>query len=214
MGQTGSREKAPSWKDADKSERTEEFAPWSNGLMKDFRLGNFRPVVSEIVTAEIEDNAPDEVQEQHEWLLDLGPECLEVDEQVVSLADAYLERGILTSNYYDDALHVALAWVNAIEMLVSWSFRHIVHFDKIRKFNAVNIILDVVGEPVFAQIRRRFTFPLTTPVKAMSLQPQASYAIPERTAEVALAAFPKGNQNHHGSVYMQMRTELGTLFLG
>ena len=40
----------------------------------------------------------------------------------------------------------------------------------------------------------------------MSLQPQTSYAVPKHTAEVALAAFPKGNH------YMQMRTELGTLF--
>ena len=40
----------------------------------------------------------------------------------------------------------------------------------------------------------------------MSLQPQTDYAVPERTAEVALAAFPKGNS------YMQMREQLGTLF--
>jgi hypothetical protein len=40
----------------------------------------------------------------------------------------------------------------------------------------------------------------------MSLQPQTGYAVPERTAEVALAAFPKGNR------YIQMRTELGTFF--
>jgi len=33
------------------------FAPWSNGLMKDIRLGHFRPVVSELVGIEI-DPAP------------------------------------------------------------------------------------------------------------------------------------------------------------
>ena len=48
----------------------------------------------------------------------------------------------------------------------------------------------------------------------MSLLPQTDFAVPKQTARVALAAFPKGNQNHHGSVYMQMRSELGTLFLG
>jgi predicted nucleic acid-binding protein len=116
----------------------EEFAPWSNGLMKDFRLGNFEPVVSEIVTAEIEENAPEEVQERHRWLLGLGTEQLEVDDQVVELATAYVERGVLTLKYYDDALHVALASVHTVEVLVSWNFRHIVHFDKIRRFNAVN----------------------------------------------------------------------------
>lgn len=116
----------------------DEFAPWSNGLMKDFRLGNFEAVVSEIVTAEIEDDAPYNVQKQYEWLLNLNPAELETDENVVELATTYLDRGILTSNYLDDALHVALASTNAIEVLVSWNFRHIVHFEKIRRFNAVN----------------------------------------------------------------------------
>jgi transposase len=40
----------------------------------------------------------------------------------------------------------------------------------------------------------------------MSLQPEHNFAIPERTAQVAQAAFPQGN------VYMQMRDELGPLF--
>jgi transposase len=40
----------------------------------------------------------------------------------------------------------------------------------------------------------------------MSLQPQASYAIPEETKRVAQAAFPKGN------IYMQMYEELGVLY--
>jgi transposase len=41
----------------------------------------------------------------------------------------------------------------------------------------------------------------------MSLLPQTDFAIPEQTAKVARAAFPKSNR------YMQMRDELGTLCL-
>lgn len=37
-----------------------EFAPWSNGLLKDFRMGVYRPVVSDVVAAEV-GNAPPEV---------------------------------------------------------------------------------------------------------------------------------------------------------
>ena len=40
----------------------------------------------------------------------------------------------------------------------------------------------------------------------MSLQPQAMPAIPEETARVARAIFPKGNRS------MQLRDELGTIF--
>ena len=40
----------------------------------------------------------------------------------------------------------------------------------------------------------------------MSLHPQVLCAIPEETARVARAAYPKGN------VYLRMRDELGTIY--
>lgn len=73
-----------------------EFAPWSNGLMKDFRLGNFRPVF-------------------------------------------YQERDVLSPKYYNDGLHIALATIAEVNVLVSWNFKHIVHFEKIRLFSAINM---------------------------------------------------------------------------
>lgn len=46
-----------------------EFAVWSNGLFKDFRFGNFKPVISEVVAAEIEP-APRQVLESQACLID------------------------------------------------------------------------------------------------------------------------------------------------
>ena len=37
------------------------------------------------------------------------------------------------------ALHVALATVSGADVIASWNFKHIVHYDKIRLFNAVNL---------------------------------------------------------------------------
>jgi hypothetical protein len=34
--------------------------------------------------------------------------------------------------------HIALATVADVDIVVSWNFRHVVRFDKIRFFNAVN----------------------------------------------------------------------------
>ena len=116
----------------------EEFEPWSRGLMDDFRGGVFRPVVSKIVTLEIEE-APAPVQQTYAELLRLDPDVLEVSNEEAMLAGQYLERGILSENYYDDAQHIALATVANVDVLASWNFRHIVHFDKIRRFNAVNL---------------------------------------------------------------------------
>lgn len=40
-----------------------------------------------------------------------------------------------------DGLHIALATAAEVDLLVSWNFKHIVHYDKIRMFNAVNLEL-------------------------------------------------------------------------
>jgi hypothetical protein len=116
----------------------EEFAPWSNGLMQDFRLGSFRPVLSQIVAIEVID-APESVRETYAELLSLEHDFLEITSEAARLANRYLERGILTSNFYDDAQHIALATLAEVDLLVSWNFKHIVHFDKIRQFNAINL---------------------------------------------------------------------------
>lgn len=115
----------------------DEFAPWSNGLMKDFRLGNYEAVTSEVVVAEV-DPAPSGVQSKYAELKDAGAHVVEVTEDVVELADAYEERGILSPNYRDDGLHIAAATAYEVDVLTSWNFRHIVHFRKIQRFNAVN----------------------------------------------------------------------------
>jgi hypothetical protein len=62
-----------------------------------------------------------------------------VTEVATALADVYQQRHILTPKYYDDGLHIALATVAQVDLLVSWNFKHIVHFDKIRLFNIVNL---------------------------------------------------------------------------
>jgi hypothetical protein len=53
-----------------------EFSSWSNSLMQDFRRGNFRPVLSEVVAVEIR-SAPEAVRIQYAELLRLGAEFLE-----------------------------------------------------------------------------------------------------------------------------------------
>jgi hypothetical protein len=60
---------------------------------------------------------------------------------VIRLADIYQQRKILTPKFYDDGLHIALATSAEVDLLVSWNFKHIVHYEKIRLFNAVHLAL-------------------------------------------------------------------------
>jgi len=106
-----------------------EFAKWSNGLIQDFMLGSFKPLLSEIISAEIE-NAPAQVQRLYAEIIALNPEIISVSDEMADLADAYQEHNILTPKYYDDGLHIAVATVAESDMLVSWNFRHIVRAEK------------------------------------------------------------------------------------
>lgn len=115
-----------------------EFAPWSLGLMADFESGRFVPVVSEVLEAETV-RAPAEVRDLYRQLVALAARVLTVGDEELSLFDAYAAHNILSNKYRDDMLHIAVASVASVDALVSWNFKHIVRFDKIRSFNAVNL---------------------------------------------------------------------------
>lgn len=115
-----------------------EFAPWSNGLLRDCREGRFLAVVSDVVAAEVE-AAPAFVRQKYAEVLELGAEVIVETDETSALAGRYLERGILPKKFEADCLHIALATVADVDVLTSWNFRHIVRFDKIRMFNAVNL---------------------------------------------------------------------------
>ncbi|MFN8284291.1 MAG: PIN domain-containing protein [Chitinophagales bacterium] len=66
---------------------------------------------------------------------------IEVDDEVEELAQTYIIEKALGKSSENDAYHIALASVNRLDCLVSWNFKHIVNFDKIKMFNAINIRL-------------------------------------------------------------------------
>jgi hypothetical protein len=61
------------------------------------------------------------------------------DQEAEDLADAYLKEGAITKKFHEDALHIAIATINKVDVLVSWNFRHIVNHERIKKYNGVNL---------------------------------------------------------------------------
>src|SRR5438132_407832 len=59
--------------------------------------------------------------------------------ELAGLLAAYEAHKVLGPRFRSDMLHIALATVADVDVLVSWNFKHIVRFDKIRLFNAVNL---------------------------------------------------------------------------
>jgi hypothetical protein len=114
----------------------EEFAISSRLFFDEVRAGGFQLVVSPIVELETRE-APGEVQELFSEMLTLA-EGITVTDEALQLQQAYLRAGIATSRWEADLLHVALATVAECVMIVSWNFKHIVHFRKISLYNGVN----------------------------------------------------------------------------
>lgn len=55
------------------------------------------------------------------------------------LAQHYIEEGALTPKYESDAQHIAIATILKVDSLVSWNFRHMVNFFRIKQYNSINL---------------------------------------------------------------------------
>lgn len=117
----------------------DEFAEASRRLFEMAERGEIILLASDLLADELVD-APRAVSE---ILRMLPNDCVEPiirSEEAYALQEKYLTAGILGQSSDNDALHVALATVAGADIIVSWNFRHIVHLDKIRKYNAINAL--------------------------------------------------------------------------
>jgi predicted nucleic acid-binding protein len=116
----------------------EVFADASRAFFDQVRRGRFQLVISDLVAKELR-RAPEAPRRLFEDLLPDVDVAGESD-QAVALQQAYLDARILTPNWADDALHVALATVSECAVIVSWNFRHIVNLRRISLYNAINMM--------------------------------------------------------------------------
>jgi len=116
----------------------DEFAEESRGVLDAAREGRFVLFLSDLLAAELERAS----REVRALLADLPADAFErvfSSDESACLRDAYLRAKVVTARHAADAHHIALATVCRADVVVSWNFRHIVHWDKIRGFNAVNL---------------------------------------------------------------------------
>lgn len=71
----------------------------------------------------------------------INPEQLTLDDNVAALAKEYIEKEVIPSKYEDDALHIAFASVNNLDVIVSWNFTHIVKLKTKREVSGINAMM-------------------------------------------------------------------------
>jgi len=116
----------------------QEFHEHSERLFTDFEAERLHAVISNITIAEML-QAPEEVRSILERPALQKAERVYLDEEAVSLAEAYIKEGIVGEANRVDAQHIAIATVQRVDILVSWNFQHIVKWSRIRAFNSVNL---------------------------------------------------------------------------
>ena len=117
----------------------DEFREESMRFFDLARQGRYLLLVSRITVDELE-GAPSAVRD---FVRGLPPNCLQqvpVTEEVEVLAQDYLDAGALGEKSRADALHVAAATVARADLILSWNFKHIVNYDRIRRFNGINVL--------------------------------------------------------------------------
>jgi hypothetical protein len=122
----------------------EEFSQWSIQLFKEFRQSLRIAVVSDLTRREIE-KAPEKVKKVLFSLSDVNIENVFLTEEAETLAQNYIDEGVISAKHIVDAQHIAIASVERVDVLVSWNFQQIVNLDRIRAFNSVNLKL---GYPI------------------------------------------------------------------
>ena len=117
----------------------EEFREPSLALFSQAAEGRIRLIVSDLLLDELA-GAPEQVRQRLETMDGSRVITVATTTEAETLAACYLTaRGVGPASA-NDALHVALATVAGADVVASWNFKHIVHLDKVRGFNAVNLV--------------------------------------------------------------------------
>lgn len=66
-------------------------------------------------------------------------ELVSITDEHLALADKYVQEGALSLKFHTDAQHIAISSVLKVDSLVSWNFRHMVNFFRIRQYNSINL---------------------------------------------------------------------------
>lgn len=116
----------------------EEFKEWSKKLIDEFKTGKKTVIISDVTLGELED-APKHVRELIKAIPENYKEFVLLDDEAHELSSLYIKEKIVSPKSLLDTRHIAIATINRADILVSWNFKHIVNYKRIRLYNSVNL---------------------------------------------------------------------------
>lgn len=83
----------------------------------------FETYISALVHEEAAQGDPDQAEKRLQAIRQFS--MLDVDEQAQALAESIIADSAVPREYPEDALHIAIAAVNGIQLLLTWNFAHL-----------------------------------------------------------------------------------------
>jgi predicted nucleic acid-binding protein len=112
-----------------------EFEQDTRLLFENIKDGKYDAFISSSVMEELK-KAPEKVRN---ILNEINYILIKVPVECEALADEYIKEGVVGAANREDCIHIATATVNNIDVLVSWNFKHIVNYKRIKDYNSVNM---------------------------------------------------------------------------
>ncbi len=108
-------------------------------LFEEIRQGRFEPYTSAYVLEELELASEPKRSDMHNLIAQYSIPVLSGSNEAETLAAFYVSEGIIPSRYSADALHIAIATVNDLDLIASYNFKHIVKLKTVTMTEVVNL---------------------------------------------------------------------------
>ena len=95
-------------------------------LFNDIAAGKYEAFTSTYVTDELENAKEAKRDKMMDLISEYNIAVLAPSDEAVRIADLYITENIIPQKYKTDALHIAIATVNDLDMIISMNFQHIV----------------------------------------------------------------------------------------
>lgn len=116
----------------------EEFSEWTLPFFEQARQGEFIIVLSDVTLRELQ-RAPKDIRELPVTIPPNFLKLVSLTSEQLTLANRFVQEGALTTKFHSDAQHIAIATILKVDSLVSWNFKHMVNFFRIKQYNSINL---------------------------------------------------------------------------
>lgn len=111
-------------------------------LWEDIKADIYDIVLSNVTLDELDKCVEPKQSVLYDYLSQIQYAHVTVDDEILQVAEKFIDFGILRQKSFDDCQHITAAIVTACDVIVSWNFKHIVNHKTI---DGVKIISTLTG---------------------------------------------------------------------